>query len=340
MPLKSLARTVTGKAIQWCGIGKLYEAVARPDGAIILMYHSVASDEVAPALNLRTRISPALFASQMEYLSKHRKVISLSQLVDQIKSGASPTAGTVCITFDDGYLDNLTIAAPILAEYGLPATLYLATGYVERSESQWVDRLHWLITQRTRDALQIEGLNNGKTVLAASHAFATAMEQLHHRLLEASAEERKALLDEMEIQLKPEGKPPRLTLNWDEVRDLCRRYPQFEIGGHTREHVDLQKYTGATAHAEIGGCAEDIRRELSQQPQHFSFPYGRWCTDTRQDVIASGWQSAVGVNTPLRVGGESDRYAIPRIEAPQSMSDLQFKTSGAYPGVFTALGLQ
>ena len=51
----------------------------------------------------------------------------------------------MCITFDDGYRDNLTVAAPILEKYRLPATLFLATGYVERGETQWSDTLHWLL---------------------------------------------------------------------------------------------------------------------------------------------------------------------------------------------------
>ena len=47
----------------------------------------------------------------------------------------------LAITFDDGYRDNLTHAAPILARHGLPATIFLATGFIGTAEVPWFDRL-------------------------------------------------------------------------------------------------------------------------------------------------------------------------------------------------------
>ena len=209
----------------------------------------------------------------MEFLSTHRRVVPLTQVVEEIAIGASPVAGTVCITFDDGYLDNLTIAAPILEKYGLPATLYLATGYVERSETQWADILHWLFGHRTSDRLSIPLAGLPQVNLASPAGRAAALRLLHSHLLESDHDGRTRVLGEAERQLAPAGKPPRLTLNWDEVRELRRRYPLFEIGGHTRDHIDLRKHTGKTAHSQIIGCANDLRRELGAEPGHFSFPY-------------------------------------------------------------------
>src|SRR5687767_9659555 len=167
----------------------------RPAGAVILMYHSVAHDDAARFIEPSNRIAPRLFERQMAFLAARRRVVALSELVEEIASGKSPSAGTVCITFDDGYRDNLTVAAPILEKYRLPATLFLATGYVERGENQWSDTLH-----------------------------AVADRSLHARLLEASHGERMRVLDEF----KAREKAPRLMLDWDEARRLVRRYPRFE----------------------------------------------------------------------------------------------------------------
>lgn len=316
-----------------------YEAAMQPPGAIILMYHSIAPDSLAEFIDPRNRMSPAIFDAQMAYLKKHRRVVSLSSIIDQISSGVSPSAGSVCITFDDGYLDNLSTAAPILDKYDLPATLFLATGYVARSEAQWADRLHWLIQKRTADRLSVAGPEFSTIDLASDDGRRSFAEKMHGLLLGTTCPERKKLLDAVEFQLKPEGKMPRLTLNWDEVRELRRRYPLFEIGGHTRDHIDLEKHRGTVAESEIRGCAEDIRLELGTSPRHFSFPYGRWCPETRGLAHQAGWQSALGSNLNIRIEKSSDRFAIPRIEAPHSMTDLRFKTSGAYPGVLSMLGL-
>jgi peptidoglycan/xylan/chitin deacetylase (PgdA/CDA1 family) len=284
-------------------------------------------------------MSPEMFERQMAFLSKHRRVVPLSWLVEEIASGASPSAGTVCITFDDGYLDNLTVAAPILEKYRLAAMLYLATGYIERSEPQWADILHWLFTYRTSDRLSIPSIGLEAANLASPAGRAVALRLLHSHLLESDHDGRARVLSEMEEQLAPAVKPPRLTLNWDEVRELRRRYPFFEIGGHTRDHIDLRRHRGEIARSQITGCADDLRRELGVKPEHFSFPYERWCAETRQVVIALGWRSAVGTGDGIRISAASDRYAMARVESPHTMTALRFKTSGAYPGALSMLGM-
>jgi peptidoglycan/xylan/chitin deacetylase (PgdA/CDA1 family) len=266
-------------------------------GAVILMYHSVAPDEAAPYIEPGNRIDPRSFERQMAFLAARRRVVALCQLVEDLAAGRTPPAGTVCITFDDGYRDNLTVAAPILDRYRLPATLFLATGLVARGEMQWSDRLHWLGPQ--------------------SH------KSLHGRLLEASHAERMRLLDQFQARETPE----RLMLDWDGVRELRRRYPFFEIGGHTRDHLDLTRHPGE-ARAQIDGCAADLRRELGVEARHFSFPYGRWCPETRRAVIRAGWRSAVVTDARGRIGPATDRYAMPRVAAPRSTMHLRLRMLG------------
>lgn len=338
--LWSYRREAVVTALYWSGVGRAFDALSKPTGAIILMYHSIAPDNVAEFVDPRNRLPPGMFERQMAFLSANRRVVPLSKILEQITSGSSPSPDTICLTFDDGYLDNLTTAAPILDKYKLPATLFLATGYVHRSEAQWADTLHWIFQRRTADTLRIPLLGIQTSDLGSGSEWEAISKKLHTFLLEATYQERKQMLSEIERQLAPEGKAPRLTLDWDDVRTLCRKYPFFEIGGHTRDHIDLQKHRGELAQAEINGCAEDIRRELGAQPRHFSFPYGRWCDETRRIVHSLNWQSAAGINIKTRVDKTIDNFSIPRVDAPRTMTDLRFKTSGAYPGLFSMLGLE
>ena len=330
---------VAGGLIHWSGAGRVYEAARRPTGAIVLMYHSISDGSADAHVDPANRLPLAAFERQMAFLAEHRKVLSLSALVDQVSRGESPPAGSVCITFDDGYLDNLTVAAPVLAKYSFPATLYLATGYVQRSEPQWADVLHSLWLRRTVHRLNLPelGLPSGDLSFAAPAAAARKL--LHRGLLGAEHVQRTQCLTEIERQLKPAGTMPRLTMNWDDARELRARYPLFEFGGHTQDHIDLRTHTGDTAQRQIDGCAADIRRELNAEPQHFSFPYGRWCDSTRGLVSGSGWRSAMGAGHDVRIGRQSDRFAMARIEAPRGMSAFRFKTSGAFPGALSMLGM-
>jgi peptidoglycan/xylan/chitin deacetylase (PgdA/CDA1 family) len=331
-------KDVAGSLMYWLGVARGFEAVAQPSGAIILMYHSVAPDDLVPEIDSSNRLSPQDFDRQMAFLREHRNVVSMGELVSKLEGGETPPAGTVCITFDDGYLDNLTTAAPILDKYNLPATLFLPTSYIDRAETQWVDALHGHFSRRTVGRLDLPrwGLSAD---LTDARQCAAARRDVHLRLLRATYAERRELLGAIEECLRPRGAPPRLTMNWDEVRELARRYPRFEIGGHSRNHIDLMTHRGALAEDEIAGCAQDLHRQLGEGARHFSFPYGRWCDETRSMVRASGWRSAVGASDRMRIDRASDRFVLARPATPSSMTELKFRTSGAYPGVLAMFGL-
>jgi L-malate glycosyltransferase len=87
----------------------------------VLAYHQVKE----PA-NDNSTVSPAAFRAQMEFVRRHHRVVSLSEGVAAVTSGRT-TERLVAITFDDGYKDNATIAAPILRELGLPACFFVST---------------------------------------------------------------------------------------------------------------------------------------------------------------------------------------------------------------------
>jgi peptidoglycan/xylan/chitin deacetylase (PgdA/CDA1 family) len=335
----SSRRDGAGALLYWSGAGRVFELAARPRGAIILMYHSVARDDTAEFVDPPNRMAVGLFERQMAFLRAKRRVVPLSDLVEDIASGQSPVAGTVCITFDDGYVDNLTVAAPILAKYDLPATIYLATGYVERGETQWADTLHCLFQYRTCDALHLPGLASPAVDLSRTTEQRVARRTIRRVLLEAGVRERHDLLEEIERQLRPKRKPPRLTMTWQEARELLRRNPRIEIGGHTRDHIDLRRCDAETALRQITGCRDDVHRELGIEAAHFSCPSERWSTQVRDMVIASGWRSAVGAGAAYRIAADSDRFAMPRVESPLTMTEIAFKTSGAYPAMLSMLGL-
>ncbi len=335
----SLRRDALEGALYWSGLGAAFNAVARQRGAIILMYHSVAGEEAARFIDPPNRIAPSAFERQMAFLCRNRIVVPLEKVVGQIASGETPPGRTVCITLDDGYLDNLTVAAPILEKYRLPATLYLATGYVERGEAQWADTLYWALTHRTADRLSVPHAGLTESNLVSPAGMAEARRLLHRHMLESRYEERAQLLQEVQRQLAPTGNPPRITMNWDEARELRRRYPLVDVGGHTRDHVDLRTHRGDGARSQIQGCRDDLRRELGVEPGHFSFPYSRWCAETRDAVVASGWRSAVGMGDGYLIGAASDPYAMPRVETPGTMTELRFKTSGAFPGALSLVGM-
>ena len=95
--------------------------------AIILMYHSITDADVPQD---PWAVSESAFTSQMEWLKRNRyNVMSLSEIVDNIVQNKK-SRNCVALTFDDGYVDFLKNAAPILQTYGFPATLFVPAGMI------------------------------------------------------------------------------------------------------------------------------------------------------------------------------------------------------------------
>jgi peptidoglycan/xylan/chitin deacetylase (PgdA/CDA1 family) len=92
-------------------------------GIRILMYHRVRAAEGYDQLT----VSPATFASHMAHLRECLRPVSLREAVDEISAGIASPA--VAVTFDDGYLDNLTVALPILERYRIPATIFVTVDF-------------------------------------------------------------------------------------------------------------------------------------------------------------------------------------------------------------------
>lgn len=90
----------------------------------VLLYHRVTD-------NVRDNLTVGIeqFDRQMMLLRRHFHLIDLPDLIelDRVPRTGRPT---VCVTFDDGYLDNFTHAAPILLRHQVPATFFVATGLI------------------------------------------------------------------------------------------------------------------------------------------------------------------------------------------------------------------
>ena len=91
---------------------------------VILTYHSVGLDSDFFI------VKPRDFIRQMEYLKSNYAIVPLADLLECIGKEGRPARGIVSISFDDGYEDFYTDVYPFLRKHKLPATVFVATGYV------------------------------------------------------------------------------------------------------------------------------------------------------------------------------------------------------------------
>jgi peptidoglycan/xylan/chitin deacetylase (PgdA/CDA1 family) len=102
----------------------------------VLCYHAVD-----PAWRSPLAIPPELFARQCAWMSGHRRVIGLSDVVGAMNGGARLPRGVTALTFDDGFATLHTHALPVLREHGLAATVFLVASTLgsARQTVDWVD---------------------------------------------------------------------------------------------------------------------------------------------------------------------------------------------------------
>ncbi len=125
----------------------------------ILLYHGVHPDGgVHPGQNSsRKHIARSEFAAQIEWLAANKPLVSMSGIAAAHCGKHTIPDNSVAITFDDGFLNVMTEAWPVLEEFKVPATIYLATGYIGTGRMMWTDRLEACLLETTQPALDFEG---------------------------------------------------------------------------------------------------------------------------------------------------------------------------------------
>lgn len=91
----------------------------------IVAFHRVTDELAEDGLTCGLR----KFEAFCRFFQRHFRVVPLSEQVARSRAGED-LGGTLSITFDDGYRDNVEAAAPVLRRYGLPATFFVTTGFI------------------------------------------------------------------------------------------------------------------------------------------------------------------------------------------------------------------
>ena len=143
------------KPLFWRLLDLLAWPLPLPRGYYIVMYHRVLEpDERRARLDYFLYLSRACFRRHIAFFKRRCAPMALAEMVERIRRGERPERPYVAITFDDGYRDNFEFVAPWLAGEGVPATYFLATGFIDQpARVPWWDRLIRFAYCKTMDVL-------------------------------------------------------------------------------------------------------------------------------------------------------------------------------------------
>lgn len=308
--------------------------------AVILSYHGfIGNGRRGPASGLPALSVPVLaFATHLRYLERHYTIVPLSRLVDWLDSGRPIPEGTAALTLDDGYMSAYSLAFPLLRRHRMPATVFLATDFVDRQKPFWWDLVVYLVraTSRRRVEIDLDGAPRSLP-LETTHDREGAGRILVEQLVQMPEGKRTTFVDRLAeaLGVGPEAVSSHETtdrpLTWAAIRQMAQEGVEF--GSHTVTHTVLTRCTAECIERELVESGRMIEQQLGQPCELFCYPNGRagdWDARTGAAVRKAGYRCAVtGIQGLVRAG--DDVYTLRRI--PASGHPFVFRTmvSGANP---------
>jgi len=251
------------------------------------------------------------FANDVAVIGRVFTVLPLEDAARRLRDGSLP-ACAACITFDDGYANNLDLAAPILDKAGVPATFFVTGGALDTG-IMWNDLVIEAVARR-RGALNLASVAELQGAVPADEPEGPKLvSRLLERLKRLPVKERWAAAERL-YRDNAGGDPPRLMMTRESVAALARR--GYDIGGHTLTHPILQVLDAAAARAEIVGCSEWIRDVTGRAPKTFAYPNGKPGRDfsAPHGAMAAEAGFTLAVSTEWKVARrDTDVFNIPRI---------------------------
>lgn len=261
--------------------------------------------------------TPEDFDRQMDYLAQWFHMISTKDLVGWLDGHNELPRHAALITFDDGYLDNYTVAYPILRAHRFPALIFLTTEHIGTDAPFYWDLAAYCFQHTKNDRIAFP---NGKTECWSNpHERDEVGKHWIESLKSLPHAERLEYVQQLPLILEvsvPEGFFKKLMMSWDQVKEM--QEGGIEFGAHTMTHPILTRISLDQVRMEVGGSKARIERELGEPCLSFAYPNGQASDvdDQIEKIVAdTGIRAAFTLlNGPCSLDEvKRDPYAIRRI---------------------------
>ncbi len=284
----------------------------------IMIYHQVLAelDPMRPSEPLKDT-----FRWQMQWVKKYYHPLSISSALKHLKNGTLPK-NAVCITFDDGYINNLVVAAPILKELNIPATVYIATAF-SGGENMWNDRIIDLVTRPELSDIDLAAIDLPSEPLSDTNSRIAVAHMLIKKIKYREVDERKTLINQLYIANKAVEAPRRM-MSPAQIKALDEL--GVEIGAHTVDHPILTVLDAPAQREQISQSKKTLEACIGKPVNGFAYPNGKLNRDydsvTRDIVADLNFDYAVSTNWGISTV-KSDKFQLNRF-TPWDLSPLKF----------------
>ena len=293
------------------------------------LFHRV-SDEVD---SIWPPMKPELFERIIAQLVKEYTIVPLEKYLED--SGSFKTTKKIAtILFDDGYKDNIEIAAPILSKFKCPASFYVTSDCIDRNIPTWTYIVDYLLSRTRKEVLNIEfDFVPGELKKIYLATFYKKNNSLKPWLKNLDNVKRIKVLNEIIDQCDDVQPPSDKMMNWNEVCQLANA--GFSIGSHSHTHPLLAKLQDEKEiEVELELSAQKIQLATGVFPKTISYPIGSF--DHRVTKIAKmkGYQYGLAVEQRFYNPQKNSLFEIPRVELHQEpWWKVQMRMKGIYSAI-------
>lgn len=241
---------------------------------VIFLLHGVIKQEESAVRNYnRKHISESDFYDLLKELKNNGSPISM----DDVLNGHPLPQNAYAITFDDGFENNYSVAAPILRELETPATFYVTSSFVDENKMSWIDQIDYAVEQTEQNIIIFMGRQFNLTSHEEKIGFLDFVRQ-------TAKESRSFFLDKQRYisevfeQTKVSfcdslDTPIDLKMSWNQVSQMSQD-ELFTIGGHTHTHPIMSYLDDEDLSEEIKLNIQFLKEKCLLDVEHFSYPEG------------------------------------------------------------------
>jgi peptidoglycan/xylan/chitin deacetylase (PgdA/CDA1 family) len=289
-------------------IGDRIAPRGKGDGRLcIVNYHRVL-EYADPLLESEPNIQT--FRWQMELLAECFNVLPLYDAALALTTERMPPRA-IAITFDDGYRSILDFAVPILHELGLPATVFVASGYLDEN-NMWNDRIIKAVQLMTTADLDLREAGLGVHPLKSPRDRKAAVEKLTEIAKYFEPKVRLALAQRLENLAGVDTAPGLMV-----TRKMLERLANsgVDIGAHTISHPILTKLNDQDAWEEIASGKQQLEAIIGKPVKLFAYPNGKAGHDFNERHVRMAQEAGFSAAFTTSMGAATskhDRFQLPR----------------------------
>lgn len=279
----------------------------------IFLFHRV-SDEPDP---LWPPMKQSKFESIIKQIKSKYHLVSLDNLHDiDHRMFSKKQLAAVC--FDDGYLDNFSIAAPILRSYDCPATFFIVTKCIDTGLPTWTFDLDYRLANTRKKSIDLGEFLDSEFKQYHFKEKKDALRlarKIKPRLKKIPDDERNILLNLIRNQLN-DVEIPRMMMNWEEIKALQKM--GFGIGSHSHTHAPLANIElEDSLDGEMSTSFKRIEFMTGIKPRSIAYPVGSYDNRVKSAAKKAGYLYGFAVENRKADLNVDDSFSLPRIELYQ-----------------------